>query len=237
MNQIVIIGKTGKVKTQKVNSLTLETLYKKCKFQKSDNFEKRHTWKIQDKYFSIYSKDTGRAGHENKYDLAPPVDSKLYFGNMAIIKHEHSKPSNDSFLNTNKEEWEQIYTKLMGGFEDLNSEESEEEEEIPEEYLTKQGYSKESGFIVDDSDSLSNDKDDTEEEEEEFIDETDTDTSDKETDENDDNDEENEEALFGKESDYDEEVVGDEEESDEELIDSEDDNGSDSELSCEEYDY
>ena len=235
MNQIVIVGKTGKVKTQKVNSLTLETLYKKCKFQKSDNFEKRHTWKIQDKYFSIYSKDTGRAGHENKYDLPPPVDSKLYFGTMAVIKHENSQPSNDCLLNTNKEEWEQIYTKLMGGFEDLNSEETEEEEEeIPEEYLTKQGYSKESGFIVDDSDPLSNDKDDTEEEEE-FIDETDTDTSDKETDEND--DEENEEALFGKESDYDDEVVGDEEESDEELIDSEDDNGGDSELSCEEYNY
>jgi len=236
MNQIVIIGKTGKVKTQKVNSLTLETLYKKCKFQKSDNFEKRHTWKIQDTYFSIYSKDTGRAGHENKYELPPPVDSKLYFGTMAVVKHGNSKPSNDSLLNTNKEEWEQIYTKLMGGFEDLNSEETEEEEEeIPEEYLTKQGYSKESGFIVDDSDPPSNDKDDTEEEEEEFIDETDTDTSDKETDEND--DEENDEALFGKESDYDEEVVGDEEESDEELIDSEDDNGGDSELSCEEYDY
>ena len=236
MNQIVIIGKTGKVKTQKVNSLTLETLYKKCKFQKSDNFEKRHTWKIQDKYFSIYSKDTGRAGHENKYELPPPVDSKLYFGTMAVVKHGNSKPSNDSLLNTNKEEWEQIYTKLMGGFEDLNSEETEEEEEeIPEEYLTKQGYSKESGFIVDDSDPPSNDKDDTEEEEEEFIDETDTDTSDKETDEND--DEENDEALFGKESDYEEEGVGDEEESDEELIDSEDDNGGDSELSCEEYDY
>ena len=58
MNQIVIIGKTGKVKTQKVNSLTLETLYKKCKFQKSDNFEKRHTWKIQDTYFSIYSNNS-----------------------------------------------------------------------------------------------------------------------------------------------------------------------------------
>ena len=233
MNRIVIIGKTGKVKTQKVNSITLDTLYKKCNFQKSDNFEKRHTWKYQDKYISIYSKDTGRAGHENKYELPPPVDSKLYFGTMAIIKHENEKPSDDTLLNTNKEEWDKIYTKLMGGFEDLNSDETEEEEEvIPEEFLTKQGYSKESGFIVDDSDPLS--KDDTEEEEE-FIDETDTDTSDKETDEND--DEENDEALFGKESDCDEEVVVGEEESDGEQIDSEDDNGGGSELSSEDYDY
>ena len=52
-------------------------------------------------------------------------------------------------MNT-KKEWDKIYTALMGGFEDLNSNEEERssDEYIPPELKTKQGYSKENNFIV-----------------------------------------------------------------------------------------
>ena len=229
--KIVIIEKTGKIKTQIVKSLTLDKIYKKCKFQKPKDFDKRHTWKYKTNFVSVYSKDSGRAGHENKFDLPPPIDSKLYFGNMAIIQHENEEPCDNSIMETAKEDWDKIYTFLMGGFEDLDEEEEEEEEEeIPEEFLTKQGYSKESGFIVEDTDSISSEKGD--DSEEEFVTETETDTeeSDKESNEGDDT----EEALFGKESDYEdveEEEIVESEESEEE------DDGGDSELSNEEYKY
>ena len=39
----------------------------------------------ENNYISIYCKDKGRANSENKYDLPPPLDSNLYFGNMAFI--------------------------------------------------------------------------------------------------------------------------------------------------------
>ena len=227
--KIVIIEKTGKIKTQIVKSLTVDKIYKKCKFQKPKDFDKRHTWKYKTNFVSVYSKDSGRAGHENKFDLPPPIDSKLYFGNMVIIQHENEEPCDNSIIETTKEDWDKIYTHLMGGFDDLDEEEEEEEEEeIPEEFLTKQGYSKESGFIVDDADSISVEKGC--DSEEEFVTETDTETSDKESDD----DDETEEALFGKESDY-------EDEEEEEVVESEEsedeDNGVDSELSEEEYKY
>ena len=69
-------------------------------------------------------------------------------------------PENDKILDLEKEEWEQIYEKLFGGFEDLKETEDADNHEIDELELispdkkTKSGYLKDD-FVVDDSDSLS----------------------------------------------------------------------------------
>lgn len=60
-------------------------------------------------------------------------------------------------------DWEKIYEFLFGGFEDIGTEDSEEEEEdegddVPK---TKDGYVKD-GFIVDDSDDTEEQEDDDE---------------------------------------------------------------------------
>lgn len=233
MKSIVLITKGGSVKTQKIKDMKLETIYKKCKFRNDNNFDKRHTWKLKKSFITIYAKDNGRAGQENKYDLPPPIDSVLYFGTIAIIHHEEEIPTDESIKDITKENWIKFYNKAMGGFDDLDEEEEEEEEEvIPKEFLSKQGYSKEDGFVVEDSDTQSTEKDE-DISEEEFVDETDTDTSDKEE-----NEEEDEEAIYGNESDCDfnevEEVDDDDDEEDE--CEYENQEGG-SELSEEEYNY
>ena len=55
-------------------------LYKLCGLKNSDNFGLRFTWHYNNYYISLYSKSNGNAGNENKYDLPPPLDNKLYFG-------------------------------------------------------------------------------------------------------------------------------------------------------------
>lgn len=166
MKKIVIIGKLGNIKTQNIKDVSIKSLFKKCKFRNNNNFSYRYTWKYKDNFVSIYTKDQGRGGSENKYDLPPPLDKKLYFGDMAIIKHSNKTPNNNELLNLTKEEWELLYAKLFGGFEELGTEDSYSEEEIiPVEFKTKNGYSKESGFIVDDSEEVSVEESDTSEEE------------------------------------------------------------------------
>jgi len=230
---IVLISKSGSVKTQSAKNLVLNELYKKCKLKNSNDFEKRHTWKTHDNYVTIYAKNNGRAGQENKYDLPSPIDTDLYFNSMVVIKHSSKEPDADLLLDFTKEDWDIFYNKKMGGSEDLGCEDSEEDEEdIPQEFLSKQGYSKEDGFIVEDSDPLSAGKDD-DVSEEEFIDETDTDDSQKEDEEDLDD-----EAAYGNESDYNEvEEVGGEEEDDSEDGEYEAEDGDGSELSEEDYKY
>ena len=166
MHQVVIIEKTGACSTENAKNLTLDNLYKKCKFRKADNFSRRATWQDGENWVSVYARDTGRAGGENKYDLPPPIDKELYFGAMIVIRHSTENPSDESIIDISHDDWNKVYEKCMGGFEDLGAEDSEEEdeEEIPAHLQTAQGYMKD-GFVVSDGEP----DDDDEEEDEEFV--------------------------------------------------------------------
>ncbi len=221
MVKVIIVDKGCNLKSSDIKDFNKEMLFKKCNFRKNDNFSRRATWKMNDDYFvSLYAKDKGRANSENKYDLPPPIDKELYYGTMLLVKHCYKDLTNETADDFEINEWNKLYEKLFGGFEDLGEEDSySEEEEIPEHLKTKQGYSKEDGFVVSDDD----------EEDEEYIpeeeseDEAHTSTDDAE-----------EEDGMGQESelDVDEDEEEEEDEDEEEEYDS-DDLGS--ELSEESY--
>ena len=219
MVKVVIIEKSGAAKTSSIKSFSKNELYKKCNFRNATNFVKIVTWKYSgSQNVSIFGKNKGRAGSENKCDLPPPVDKELYFGKLIVLLHDGEEVEDYTVEDFTKENWEKFYEKLFGGFDDLTKpEESSSEEEIPEEYKTKEGYSKQDGFIVDS---------DEEEEDDEYIPEEEEESESESLDEESDNGE------LG--SDYDDD---DEEEEEEEEEDDDDDDISDigSELSEEEY--
>ena len=195
----VVIDKKSNKKNVNLNT---EDFYKKCGFRNDKDFEHRNTWKEKDNgeevYLSVFAKNKGRANTENKYELPPPIDNDLYFGSILIVKHtEKDKYKLADLLDLNVEEWEKYYEKLYGGFEDLGEDDSySSEEEVDPDMLTKEGYSKEDGFIVDDDEEIIDDsgnEDDTEEEEEEYVEVADSD------------DEEEEDSGEEDESDYDSE--------------------------------
>ena len=160
---------------------------------------------------------------------------------LGLVYHKNEEPKDDEVLDLDDSEWKACYEKLFGGFEDLGEEEEEDEaevEEIPEEYKTTQGYSKEDGFIVDDNEPLFVEDESSEEEWKE------NQNSDKTSDDEEDEDED-EDAVYGHDStdeegdddegdDEEEDDEGDDEEEDDEEDDKEDD---DSELGEEDYNY
>lgn len=231
MKNIVVISKGGEVETRPTKKVTLDTLYKKCKLRTNKAFQKQHTWAYNNKFISVYGKDEGRAGMENKYDFPPPLDNKLFFGALCLVSHINEEPVDDELMDLEKKEWEACYNKLFGGFEDLGEDDtaSDEVEEIPEEFQTKQGYSKEDGFIVDDDAPVFVEDDDEEEEEYVNDDNSDTDYSADE--------EEDEDAVYGHDStdggDTEEEDVSEDEEDE----GKEEDEDPDSELDEEQYTY
>ena len=154
MVKIIIIDKSGNNNSINVKDISLNNLYKKCGFRKIDNFEKRTTWKIKHNSnnvkISVFSKNTGRANTENKFEFPPPIDNELYFGSVALVLYRNKLLMEDA-LDLSEDMWCKIYEKLMGGFIDLGEKdttsEEDEYENIPKEELTKQGYHKD-GFIV-----------------------------------------------------------------------------------------
>uniref|UniRef100_A0A6C0C431 Uncharacterized protein n=1 Tax=viral metagenome TaxID=1070528 RepID=A0A6C0C431_9ZZZZ len=225
--KIVIVDKNGSISDLDwKKNIDFENMYKKAGLKKNVDFEKRNTWKIKDGVFvSVYAKNTGRANTENKYELPPPVDSELYFGKMIIIKHEKEEPIVCNCKDIDSGEWEKIYEKLMGGFEDLNEEEESEEEYVAPENLTKQGYEKD-GFVVEDGEADFNTVES--EDEEDWVSS---------------NSEEKTDDSLEELDDEDEEEVSDEDTNDSEEEDEDDDempeliSGSDTELQEEKYEY
>ena len=165
--KIIVVQKNCDIKEiDWKKNIDLENLYKKCGFRKNKDFAKRHTWKInENKYVSIYAKNSGRANTENKYELPPPVDKDLYFGNIAIIAHEGNNVN--TMNDMSESSWKLVYEKLMGGFEDIGEEDSYSEDEyVAPENLTKEGYEKD-GFVTDGSEEEEDTGGDDSEEEEE----------------------------------------------------------------------
>jgi hypothetical protein len=150
---IVIVEKSGSLKTTSVKDFKEEDLFKKCGLKKKDDFEKQVEWKLKTKgrkyVVSVYAKLNGRANNENKYDFPPPIDNHLFFGSCAIVAQNEKQ----EYVSLNTDLWNTLYEKLFGGFEDLAATALEDEQEIdelanvPKEKKTKEGYLKD-GFVV-----------------------------------------------------------------------------------------
>ena len=152
MPKVIIFEKTGELTTCDFQP-GKDELYKKCKFRKNENFELRNTWiakkKYSFKYVELWSRNTGKAGTENKYDFPPPIDNELYFGSCVAV----AKNDDHELVDLNEEEWNKYYEELFGGFENLDDMATNDELEvdelvdIPSEKKTNSGYLKD-GFIV-----------------------------------------------------------------------------------------
>jgi len=173
---IVIVEKTGVLKSLAIKEFKEEELFKKCGFKKAEDFVKQNEWSMKTegrKYIiQVFAKTEGRPNSENKYDFPPPIDTKLFFGNCAILAKIRNDDGSISFTNLSLEMWEKMYEKLFGGFEDLTTTAAEDENEedelenVPQNKKTKHGYLKD-GFVVDSSDGDEEEEDEYEEEEEE----------------------------------------------------------------------
>jgi hypothetical protein len=154
MPRIVLVDKSGTLKDLNSKTFAIDDLYKKCGYRKVDGFDMVAEWETKkggDKVtkVQVWGKSEGRAGSENKYELPPPVDTKLLFGTLAVIGLDNEGDIKDIDCET----WNKVYEDLFGGFEDVNGSEEEEEEDelegIPDELKTKVGGYMKDGFVVD----------------------------------------------------------------------------------------
>lgn len=172
MPSLILIDKSGKLKSVKTDGLDIHALCKKCGFKSIDGFELANTWSVSfndiEYKLCLYGKTTGRANSENKYEFPPPMDNTLFFGSCVVLNVEDGVVSDMSV-----KEFSDIMEHLYGGFDDVGSDEEEDAESIDDIILpkTKDGYVKDD-FVVDSDEEEDDDFDsdeDIESEEEEII--------------------------------------------------------------------
>ena len=159
---IIIVERMGTLKMLAIKEFKEDELFKKCGFKKAEDFLKQTEWNVKydgkKYYIQVFAKADGRANSENKYDIPPPIDTKLFYGCCAIVAYVKNTDGSKLYTNLSIQLWEKFYEKLFGGFEDLAATAAEDENEedelanVPKEKKTKQGYLKD-GFVVDSSDT------------------------------------------------------------------------------------
>tara|TARA_B100000963_G_scaffold344086_1_gene346579 strand:+ start:1960 stop:2685 length:726 start_codon:yes stop_codon:yes gene_type:complete len=164
---VVVVNKGGDLKDVSFKDFDISNLYKKCGFRKKDGFELRHKYervKVNSEKIDIhvFSRTNGKSGTENKYDMPPPIDKDLFFGNFALVKWDRDE---EDYVDFSSDDWKKAYNRLFKGFEDLSitaeddANESDELEDISPSMKTKQGYLKD-GFVVDSNEDSEDDNDD-----------------------------------------------------------------------------
>jgi hypothetical protein len=156
---VIIIDKSGVIKSLNIKDYKEEDLFKKAGFKKADGFLKHTIWPVKidgTKYnIAMYGKLDGKANMENKYDFPPPIDIKLFFGACVLVAANINATKEKTLCNLSLDLWDKIYEKLFGGFENLAvtaAEDDDEEDElaaIPASKKTKNGGYLKDGFVVD----------------------------------------------------------------------------------------
>jgi len=229
MVKIIIVTKNTTIKESNVK-FDFKKIYKYAGLKKkTPSFSKIHTWVIENNFVSLFANIKGKAGNENKYEIPPPKDNDLFYGSLVLVYHSDKDLEKGTTLDLTTGDWKKYYDELYGGFEELNSEETMSDDDIPEDMKTSSGYMK-SSFVVDDdipveyeegSEDCDDEDCDEDSEEDSGLSEmselSDDCCSDTESDEDDEDDEEDEEDDDDEE-DYDDmpELVSDDEEEDDE---------------------
>jgi len=164
---ILIVEKGGTIQECELKTYNEAELYKKAGLKSATGFELQTEWgaEIDGKTYSVsvFGKDSGRAGQENKYEFPPPIDSVLLFGSCVLVNK-----INNQAVSISKAEWTKVYDHLFGGFDDIGDEDSElSEDDVDDDVSrTKEGYVKDD-FVVDDDEEEDYESDESEESEEE----------------------------------------------------------------------
>ena len=117
----------GEVKQVKLPAtVTLADIQKSLK--KKTTAEHLGTYKYKNKYLQLFGYQIGKAGTENKHELPPPHDSMLVFGDILVF----TTASEDDITHVipfKTEDYEAFYTSAYGGFDSMDEEDEEGEDE------------------------------------------------------------------------------------------------------------
>ena len=140
MSLFILIDKECSI-TQQKSRIKRETLYKKCGFKTAGDFGLQHTWLVETSNIhsvELWAQCTGAAADENNLTLPTPLNTKTYYGTMAIVALNEK----GDIISMNIEKWKKIYEQLIG---DIDSEELQSDED------DESFSAKEKAFVDDDS--------------------------------------------------------------------------------------
>jgi hypothetical protein len=116
---VIIIEKTGVLKSLQIKSYKEEELFKKCGYKSSNNFKKQIQWSCnieKQKYIIyLYGKVDGVMNSLNNYHFPPSLNKKKILGNCVLVcmVQDNENLSKQHLHNLSLGLWNTIYEKLI----------------------------------------------------------------------------------------------------------------------------
>ena len=126
---LLLVAK-GDVKKIKVPSALTENIIQDL-LKKKTTPETLGSYIYEEYTLTLFGYTTGKAGTENKHDLPPPLES-IYFSDILLIASTHESSWKSPVVFT-QEQYEKFYQKAFGGFESIDEDEEDENENVEED--------------------------------------------------------------------------------------------------------
>jgi hypothetical protein len=137
MKSAILINKSGDTEEIKINKITPNCISRCFKVKGKGKSEHLNKWVYNGMNINMYGYEDGEAGNENKFELPPPIEDKLFFGDLLFVFCD----SKNNLQELSMEKFIEFYNETMGGFEDIedteDEEESEDEDESDESFIVK----------------------------------------------------------------------------------------------------
>ncbi len=121
MIKVVILDILGRKKEGRIDDKTsLKKQMKNILKNKGTGIaQELGSWTYNNNEVKIYGWEDGKAGKENKHEIPPPHDTDLYFGDLLAV---NSNSNGKNLINFTKEDYNNFFEEMYGGFEDINTE-------------------------------------------------------------------------------------------------------------------
>ena len=86
MTTAILISKSGDTTEITVEKKTKNSLSKILKNKGNGKIENLNNWNYEGYKFQLYGYNDGEAGNENKFELPPPIENELFFGDMVFFR-------------------------------------------------------------------------------------------------------------------------------------------------------
>ncbi len=124
MVNFIIISKSQDIISEELDQeVTLKNIHDLLQNnRKKKDLQKLFTWDFDEEKIEMYGYDDGKEKEINKLELPEPIENDFYYNELIFFLLNED----NEYIDLDKEDFEDFYDIIFGGFDDIDSEDSGE---------------------------------------------------------------------------------------------------------------
>ena len=124
MVNFIIISKSQDIISEELDQeVTLKNLHDLLQNnRKQKDLKKVYTWFFDEEKIEMYGYINGKEKEINKLELPEPIENEFYYNELIFF----SLNDDNEYIDLDEEDYEDFYDMIFGGFDDIDSEDSNE---------------------------------------------------------------------------------------------------------------